>query len=566
MVRDIAARRRHARASAGWRLCRRWTAGVLCLAAAGIMATPAAAAGTAPSSAGTTSSPLTVQVVAFDVQGNTLLPEAAVQARLAAFTGRQPLQRLKDAAAAVQELFRSQGYGGVVAFVPEQTMDGGTVRIRVVEGRLTQVDVAATRQFSEANVRASLPSLVTGRTPNVRLIDAEIQLANENPAKTVQVLLQPGARSGDIAAKLSVTEQPVQRFSARLDDTGSERTGRWRAGLGWQHANVFDKDHVFAAELQTAPENTQAVAVLSLNYRAPLYAQAMAVDAFAAYSNVDAGTSATPAGDLSFGGKGYVLGTRLNAYLSRYENIDQRLVLGLEWREYLNNCAIEGLPQGACGAAGESVSVQPLSLSYTAQTVSEVRAGFSVGLHTNLGLGGAHGAQADFEAVRKNSQRRYTLLRLSAQVAWPLPEGVLSGVVLAARLQGQFSGRALVPGELFGIGGAQSVRGFGERELTADSGLQASVEAISAGLGELLKLPGLDLRALIFADAGYGANRQQDACQAGRTECRIGSVGAGLRANWQQMTLRLDVARAMSAGNGTAKGGTRAHFAASTQF
>jgi hemolysin activation/secretion protein len=507
-----------------------------------------------------------VQVRAFDVQGNTLLPAAAVQARLAAFIGSLPLQRLRDAAAAVQELYRQQGYGGVVAFVPEQTMDGGVVRIRVVEGRLTQVDVAATRQFSAANVRASLPSLVTGRTPDVRRIDAEIQLANENPAKNVQVLLQPGASSGDIAAKLSLVEQPVQRFSARLDNTGSERTGRWRAGLGWEHANLFDKDHVFAGELQTAPEDTQAVAVLSLSYRAPLYAHVMALDGFAAYSNVDAGKSATPAGDLSFSGKGYVLGGRLSAYLPRAGNIDQRLVLGLEWREYLNDCAIEGLPQGACGAAGESVTVQPLSLTYTAQVAGDVRAGFSIGLHTNLALGGSHGAQANFEAVRPGSRRRYALVRASAQVAWPVPLQALEGTVLAARLQGQASGQALVPGELFGVGGSQSVRGFDEREVSGDSGAQLSVEAISPTLASGLVPADLDVRALLFADAGWVANRQQNACQPDRNTCRIGSLGLGLRANWQAWALRLDLARAMSAGSSTVKGASRAHFAASAQF
>jgi len=535
----------------------------LCLLAGAATAQTAVA----PAAAASAAPPARVLVRAFDVQGNTLLAADAVQARLAEYTGSQPLQQLRDAAAALQELYRRAGYGGVVAFLPEQTLDDGVVHIRVVEGRLTQVDVAPTRQFSATNVRASLPSLVTGRTPNVRRIDAEIQLANENPAKTVQVLLQPGARSGDIAAKVSLVEQPVQRFSARADNTGSERTGRWRTGLGWQHANVFDLDHVFAGELQTAPENPKAVAVLSLNYRAPLYAQAMAVDAYAAYSNADAGKSATPAGDLSFSGKGTVLGGRLNAYLRRWQNVDQRLVLGLEWRQYLNTCAVEGLPQGACGAAGESVSVQPLSLTYTAQTVSELRAGFSIGLHSNLAAGGAHGTQADFDAVREGSRRRYTLLRASAQVAVDVPVAALEGATLAARVQGQFSPQALVPGESFGIGGAQSVRGFEERELVGDSGLQLSLEAQSPALEGGLKLPpGLGLRVLLFADAGWVANRQQVSCQPGRSRCRIGGLGLGLRANWQAWLLRLDLARAMSAASSTAKGDTRAHFAASTQF
>ncbi|MDP2007910.1 MAG: ShlB/FhaC/HecB family hemolysin secretion/activation protein [Rubrivivax sp.] len=521
----------------------------------GAPANPPAAAASAPVP--------TVQVQTFEVLGNTLLAAEAVQGRLAEFKGTATLQRLRDAAAAVQELYRRAGYGGVVAFLPEQTMAGGLVRIRVIEGKLTRVDVADNKQYSVANIRASLPTLVTGATPQVRRIDAEIQLANENPAKSVQVLLQPGDTAGSIAAKVTVAEQPVQRFTARVDNTGGERTGRWRAALGWMHANVADKDHVFAVELQTAPEDTQAVAVLSASYRAPLYGQAMAIDAYGAYSDVDAGKVGTAAGDLAFSGQGYIVGTRLNAYLPRYFNLDQRLIAGLEWREYLNNCAIDGLPQGACGAAGESVSVQPLSLSYTAQTVSEIRAGFSVGLHHNLAFGGRHGEQADFEAVRANSVRRYTLLRASAQLAVPVSEWGQ----LAARVQGQLSAKPLVPGELFGIGGAQSVRGFEERELGGDSGVQVSLEALSPNLGEsLLQQPGLDLRALLFADAGFVSNQQGDPCLLDRSDCRMGSLGLGLRANWQQWQLRLDIARAMSTGTTTQKGDVRAHFGLSTAF
>jgi hypothetical protein len=81
-----------------------------------------------------------------------------------------------------------------------------------------------------------------------------------------------------------------------------------------------------------------------------------------------------------------------------------------------------------------------------------------------------------------------------------------------------------------------------------------------------LKPHGLDLHALLFADAGYVANRRQDTCQTGRTACRIGSLGGGLRADGQPWTMRLDIARAMSAGSSTVKGELRAHFAASTQF
>ncbi|KPF47911.1 hypothetical protein IP87_09345 [beta proteobacterium AAP121] len=556
--------------------CRTATAPWRCILVAALATTGAAGAlaqagaGTGPAAAAATpTAPAlpSVQVEAYEVQGNTLLKPEALQQRLQAYTGRQTLQGLRDAAAAVQALYRQAGYGGVVAFLPEQPLDtagaaGARVRIRVVEGKLTRVDIRQNQQFSSANIRASLPTLLAGRTPDVRRIDAEIQLANENPAKTVQVLLQPGAEPATIAAQLTVAEQPVQRFSARVDNTGGERDGRWRAALGWQHANLFDRDQVLGVELQTAPENASSVAVATVSYRAPLYGPLLAIDAYGAYSDVDAGKLATPAGDLSFSGQGSIVGTRLNAYLPRWQNIDQRLITGLEWREYRNNCSIEGLPQGACGSAGASVAVQPLSLIYTAQAASEVRAGFSIGLHHNLALGGRHGAAADFEAVRPGSARRYTLWRLSAQVAVPVGEWGS----LAARLNGQHSARALVPGEAFGAGGAQSVRGFEERELGGDSGAQLSVEAISAALGALVGQPELELRALLFADAATVSNRNGDPCLGERSSCRIGSLGAGLRVGWQAWQLRLDVARAMNSAATTREGDVRAHFSLSTSF
>ena len=74
-----------------------------------------------------------------------------------------------------------------------------------------------------------------------------------------------------------------------------------------------------------------------------------------------------------------------------------------------------------------------------------------------------------------------------------------------------------MPGELFGIGGAGSVRGFEERELAGDSGASLSLEAVSANLAESVAwLDGGDLRALLFADAGTVSNSYDAACQAGR--------------------------------------------------
>jgi len=269
----------------------------------------------------------------------------------------------------------------------------------------------------------------------------------------------------------------------------------------------------------------------------------------------------TAAGDLSFSGQGGIAGARLGWYLPRQGNVDQRLIAGLELREYDNECNIAGLPAGACGSAGASVSAQPLSLLYTAQASGEWRWGLSLGLHANLAAGGRHGEAADFEAVRAGSQPRYTLWRANGQLAVPVGDWG----TLGARVAGQHAGQPLIPGELFGIGGAQSVRGFEERELAGDSGVSLSLEAQSTNLAvdwpALAWLRGGDVRVLLFADAGFVANQDDAACLAGRSDCRMGSLGLGLRAARGPWQLRLDVARAFSTATTTAKGDVRAHLA-----
>ncbi len=505
--------------------------------------------------------PQALQVQRYEVQGNTLLPQAAIDAATAPYTGRVTIARLREAAAAVQELYRDAGYGGVVAFLPEQALDAGVVRIRVVEGRLARVELSGQRAFSAENVRASLPALQEGRTPEVRRIDAQIQMANENPAKSTQVLLQPGAQPGEVVARVTLQEAEVLRFTGRVDNTGGKSIGRWRAALGLSHANLLGRDHIGALELQTAPENADAVAVLSGSYRVPFYAQGLALDVYGAVSNVDAGTVGTAAGDLSFSGQGGIVGARLGWYLPRLGNVDQRLIAGLELREYDNECRIAGLPDGACGSAGASVSAQPLSLVYTAQASGEWRWGLSLGLHANLAAGGRHGEAADFEAVRAGSKPRYTVWRANGQLAVPVGDWGSLG----ARLAVQQAGQPLIPGELFGVGGAQSVRGFEERELAGDNGASLSLEAQSTNLAAawpaLAWLRGGDVRVLLFADAGFVSNHDEAACLAGRNDCRMGSLGLGLRAARGPWQLRLDVARAFSTASTTAKGDVRAHLA-----
>lgn len=503
-----------------------------------------------------------VNVSGFTITGNSLLDSVALAGVLGRFKGERSFADLREAAQAVQAMYAEAGYGAVVAYLPPQALDGGNVTIAVVEGKIGSVVVNGADRLGAERVRRALPTLQEGQTPRVRRIDSELQMANENPSRRMGVLLGPGAQPGEVQATVNVVEEPLHRFNIGLDNTGNDRTGDYRLSGGWQYADLSGHDDVLSVQLQTSPTESNAVTVVSAGYRLPLPQWLAALDVFAAYSDVDGGATSSPAGDVSFAGKGRVVGFRGSAYLPRLGEFDQRASLGLDYRAYLNNCAVAGLPPGACGSAGESVVVYPLSLDYSVQKGGDLQLAFNVGLAHNLNFGGSHTSRADFEAIRTGAERRYTLLRAGASAAVPLFEEWS----VSARVALQYSGDSLVPGEQFGIGGADSMRGYEEREVSGDRGVAVSTELVTPRLRWAGTSALADLRLLAFADAGQVTNRDDAPCAGTRTRCSLASVGFGARLMAGKVSAALLVGRALKDGLDTQRHDWRSHFAIDARF
>lgn len=514
----------------------------------------------------------TVDVRSFKIEGNTLFDSARLAAVLDAWRGQRTFAELRLAAQAVQGIYSAAGYGAVVAYLPPQAVSDGVVNITVVEGKVAKVTVRGNKRQSADRLRAALPSLVEGATPRVRRVDSELQIANENPARQVGVLLGPGAQAGEVEATVQVEEQPVQRWTLALDNSGNDRTGQWRISAGWQHADITGRDDVLNLQLQTSPTETSKVRVASLGYRLPLVPWLSALDVFAAYSNVDGGTQATAAGDLRFSGRGHIAGARSIWYLPRAGEYDQRLTVGLEYRAYLNSCQVGGLGAGACGPAGESVSVTPLTLEYAAQTGGPVAAGITVALAHNLSLGGGNNSAASFAAVRAGARPGYTVLRAGGNLSLPVglpstwPFKADEDWTVAARTAVQYSGDNLVPGEQFGLGGAASVRGYQERELAGDTGVQLALELVSPRIDAGEQGARTDLRLLAFVDTGQVSNQGSTACLGTQTHCTLTSWGLGARLGWGAVQMRLFAAQALDDAATTRRKSWRSHVALSATF
>jgi len=530
--------------SQGGSLLVRFAGACIVLAAHGVFAqTPATT---------TTAQQQRISVSAVRVEGNSLLPDRLLADLTAGVAGTErSMSELNQVAARIQNAYRDAGYGGVVAYLPEQEITGGNVVIRVVEGRLANVRVTGNVHFDTANIRAGLPNLREGTTPVVRAIDRDIQLTNENPAKDVKVTLAAGAKPGEIDADVGVTDSKPLQFLLGYNNTGQEVTGKHRVNVGVQHSNLFGRDHVGTMQYQTSPEHPDQVRIFSVGYRIPVYSQAASFDAFYAHSNVSIGTTSTPAGPLSFAGKGTVVGLRANRNLDRVGEYDHRLTLGVDWRDYENECSVGAFGAAACGSAGVSVTAVPVSVAYAGQRQGPTT---SWGMNASLSANVGGSSQETFEAARPGARRHYAIARFSGFGEVALP----GGFAVNGRLDAQYSPHALISGERFGLGGAATIRGYVERELIGDTGLAARIEALAPALEPTA---GVRLRPYLFVDHGRLSNHKDLPCRnTAGTSCSLTGAGIGARMSIGRNTsATLDIGRAFENGVTTSSGDVRGH-------
>ncbi|HRK40342.1 MAG TPA: ShlB/FhaC/HecB family hemolysin secretion/activation protein [Burkholderiaceae bacterium] len=479
-----------------------------------------------PTAAGTVAATESAQLIrGFSVTGSNPLADGEVNLVLAPFL-RKPatLDNLQKATASLEALLREKGFGLHRVVLPPQDVDH-TITLHLVQFTMGTIDVEGAAAFHPANVRASVPELTEGGTPNLERLAIQTALANENGSKNIQVALRAGDKPDQIDATIKVQDAVPLKLSANLNNTGSKQSGRDRFTLAASHDNLFDRDHQLIGAYTTSLAKPSAVTQLGLTYRVPLYSRLSMVDVSYTQSDVvgDFGT-------FSSTGAGHALGIGIMRHVQTPQGMKRYVQLGLEDKAY-KPTLLNGIP-----LAGQvQRRVRPLSLGYfvggqSADTRWDVHGSLAINLPGGRGNSVA-AYQSESPAV---TRARWTALRVRGNWATGLGEGWS----LAWRGQMQWSPDALIAGEQLGLGGYASLRGTEERALSGDRGFISSLE-----VGSPEWVPGF--RGVAFWDAGW-VSSQATAARVLPANDRAASVGLGVRYSRTPFALMLDVGRVVS--------------------
>ena len=473
----------------------------------------------------------------FAITGNTLLPNEEVERAVAPFTGKQKdFSDIQRALEALEQAYRDRGYGVVQVILPEQDITKGVVQFRIVQPKIGKVTIEGNKHFDNDNVRRSLPTVKEGETPNSKAVARNLQMLAEHPVKQTNVLLRSGAAEGEIDVNVKVADEKPWRVILSLDNTGTAETGHWRAGIGYQHTNLFNRDHTFTAQYVTSPTELSDVNIYALGYRAPYPRINSSFDLIAGYSDVSSGTVQ---GLFDVSGSGTILGARWNYYLPKWGELEQKLIGGLDYRAFQNQVVVVG--QGV--SLVPDITIHPVSLTYSGLLrMAAAELNFYASGSTNI-PGGNDGRDADFARARTGATASYTLFRYGASYVHAFANEWQARAVA----NGQYTTDSLVPGEQFGIGGPDSVRGYLLREVTNDRGYAAQLELYTPSLSPMIGLPD-DYRARLLAFYDFGGVRRNNALPGEQAGKFIASAGVGARLTYsKKVSLRFDVAQILKA-------------------
>jgi hemolysin activation/secretion protein len=459
------------------------------------------------------SAPGAITIKDFRVEGSNPLGEARTQRLLQPFTGpvsgdTQALERLQGAAKALEGALQEAGWGLYRVALPAQTLQS-TVRLQIVRFSVGQVLVQGNKHFDESNIRASLPALQPGQTPNLQSLAREISVANESPAKRVVVGFREGKAPDTVDANLRVEDTRPWSAVLAASNAGTKDSTRSRVTAALAHYNLLGGDESLVVSASVAPERSD-VRQFGLQARKPFYG----VGGTAALYYTDSSASSGVLGPgLDITGKGRAAGLSWTQSLPPLGEVKHNLTLAVEDKLF------EGTELRGAGQLSPDVRSRPFSLGYALkQNFSAGEIGATIDVAANLG-GGAGNTQAAYTANRLGAPRDWKAARASVEGRHALG----AGFDLSGQLRMQYSADPLIAGEQFGFGGASLGRGLEERTLTGDRGVAGGLE-----LSRPVLLSGL--KVLAFVDAAQiDRLNPQPGTTARET---LATAGLGLRWTW----------------------------------
>lgn len=425
----------------------------------------------------------------FNVVGNTVFSDEELAEVIVSYEKREiSPEELQAVREALTRFYIHRGYITSGVIIPDQDVVDGLIILRVIEGRLANIEVEGNRYLHAGYISDRL-EIAGGPPLNVMELQQALQyLLQDHRIKRINAHLSPGILLGESILKVHVEEESPYLLEFGISNSQSPSVGSVRTEIRGAHQNLTGRGDA----LEGTAGVTKGSNDVQISYVLPLTAHDTTLKT--EYRESDNLIIEEPFEGLDIKSEERTFGVGISHPFYRRMGEELSLSLAIEFRR--SQTFLLGRPFSFSEGSEEGKShlkVLRFAQLWTDRSLKQiivVRSCFSLGLDS-IGT----------SLNSSNADERF--LSWLGQIHLRIRVGETDSVVVF-RSNVQLSNDPLLPLERFAIGGMHTVRGYRENRLVRDNGMTASLE---------LQVPILEdhgdesvLQGIIFLDFGKSWN------------------------------------------------------------
>lgn len=410
--------------------------------------------------------------------------------------------------------YRNEGYILTQVVVPPQTIDGGHIKLRVVEGFIDKVSIEGSVGRNTAFLQGFAEKVRKSKPLDAKALERYILLINDLPGLSARAVLSPSPTVIGASDLTVIVERKMYDLFAQLDNRGSRYLGPLQLNMGTRLNNTLGFYEGLSFQVVTAPDGTPD---RELDYAAFSWAQPINFE----------GTKISIGGSITSTDPGHTLSTFNVEGLARSANIEllhpfirsrqQNLYAALRFN-YLDTERTDNL-----GLGKTEDRLRVLRLSGTYQFTDGL-----LGLNTfssELSKGIDILNMKDKNSVNPTRARGEPEF-FKATMEISRVQRVTNHFEVFASAQGQKSAHKLLASEEFGVGGATFGSAYNNSEITGEDGIAGRIEL---RLNNPVETPASFVQLYGFYDIGKVWDNDNTVVRDRQRS--LASTGAGVRVN-----------------------------------
>jgi hemolysin activation/secretion protein len=420
------------------------------------------------------------------------------------------IDQLEQMRVAVTLVYVNAGYINSGAVIDDQSVADGAVVIRIVEGKLTDVQISGNKRLRDRYLRGRI--FASARPPlSLQSLRDQLEILRQNPnISQINAELRPGAEPGDAALDVRVQENNPYQVGLIFDNHRSPSVGAERVSFFAETSNLLgfsDTFHVQAALTDGGIKQMRLIGhengdppfsdwpEVFVDYTVPVTPNDLTLTF--SFQKSDSSVIEAPFQDLGIDSE--LLSYTVSARQPIYRTPASELALFLSGNVKQNKTFLLGEPfsfsPGAENGVSNATSIR-FGQEYFYRDVKQaiaLRSTFSVGVDA---FNATTGSGADGQYWSWIGQAQYVRRLGSSNI-----QGV-------ARLNVQLTDQPLLAIEQFSVGGVDTVRGYRENTFVRDNGITGSLELRIPVYSQPARQTEITL--IPFFDVGYAWNHSGD--------------------------------------------------------